>query len=192
MLLFVAYKWFKVKYLSICHTLSLCWYKNLPLWPKFCFSWYLQKGFSPIVNWPWRFCPPALLSSSNWMENNFREQQPNEDNFLSVKKRNFLIISKQFHSMSDKSVCLFLQPFSPPFAEEAVRPFSDRKLFSSFQMFTTIVYHCQVEMYVQLFVFQILKHLIWVDQTYHEKYFVCMKCFLTRVHNSKVEEETWW
>ena len=92
MLLFVAYKWFKVKYLSICHTLSLCWYKNLPLWPKFCFSWYLQKGFSPIVNWPWRFCPPALLSSSNWMENNFREQQPNEDNFLPEKKHNFKTI----------------------------------------------------------------------------------------------------
>ena len=81
-----------------------------------------SKGFFSIVNWPWRFCPPALLSS-NWMGNNFREQQPNEDKFLPEKKWNFLIISKHFHFMLDKGVCLFFVPFYPPFAEEVVRPF---------------------------------------------------------------------
>ena len=100
-----------------------------------------QKCFSPIVIWPWRFCPPALLSSSNWIENNFREQQPNEDNFLPVKKLVFLFQKYSilhWTKASVSSLCLFILHL----LRKRSDLFQTGNPFSSFQMSTTIVYHC--------------------------------------------------
>ena len=122
------------------------------VWLTFCFSWLYEdtfKGFFSIVNWPCRFCPPALLSS-NWMGNNFTEQQQNED-----KKWNFFLETIPFYIL-DKS--LFFVPFYPPFAERKWSElFQTGNPFLRFKCLLTKVYHCQVELHFKPFVLKLLK-----------------------------------
>ena len=89
---------------------------------------YFQKGFSFHCNLALALLPsgPFILLQ---LDREQLQRATTKRRQLSSCKETFLIISKLFHFTLDKSVCLFFVPFYPPFAEEAVRPFSDRKPF---------------------------------------------------------------